>query len=195
MTLACTGGRSTPARPMTTACSGGFTPPVLEPWRDKPASTAPLAARNISRSQVANPTFNGLDGPATARATTRPLSSATHAVVRVPPPSMPRKNRIDLRVGITREARSPESLRPCSSGHFGKPAKEFFRGPSIARCGRQFCQFGEELFVSLFEIEASLALHPFLQFGRHALQQLRAHIDGHQMKTYVVLLDLHRAKK
>src|SRR5208337_1861654 len=74
--------RSTPASPTHTALSGWSTSFAFRAAR--------RAARSNSRSAASNPTFTGLEGPETDRASTWPRASANHAVVRVPPPSMPR---------------------------------------------------------------------------------------------------------
>lgn len=54
----------------------------------------------------------------------------------------------------------------------------------------QFGQFLEQVRFHPLEVEAGFALHVIAQFGRDALQQIREHVDGHEVERDVILLDL-----
>ena len=56
-------------------------------------------------------------------------------------------------------------------------------------------KFRQRLIVNRREVETRFALHPFLERGRDALEQIGKSVDGYQVETDVPFLDLRRAEK
>ena len=60
---------------------------------------------------------------------------------------------------------------------------------------RQLSEFFEKLRLHFFEIETGFALHVFLQLRADAFEEIGKHVDRHEIKGYIIFLDLRRAEK
>src|SRR5689334_1748652 len=92
--------------------------------------------------------------------------------------------------GMESERIRPRKVRK-TKVMFTNSSSHFFNKPRITPDRKtlfgELREFLEQLFVDGFEIEAGLALHARLQFLRHGLLQLRAHVYGHEVVTHIRL--------
>ena len=56
-------------------------------------------------------------------------------------------------------------------------------------------QFLEQLLIHFFEVKARLALHALLQFRRHALQQIGAGVNRHQIEADICFAQAYTPPK
>ena len=56
-------------------------------------------------------------------------------------------------------------------------------------------KFIEQGRFDFLEVETGFSLHVFLEFGGNIFKQVRVHVNGHEIKRDVILLDLRRAEE